>query len=343
MLLQTLFVLACPTLVLVSPLALAQAAQGNPTQASAATTPLDFAPLFRARRFAQIERLADSRLAQDANDSVALVAKSSAIVGAQNTDRLDEAVRLAERCIDANPTYSNCHEALGNALGTKAIVGGLTGALSYATKIRDAYKEAVKLNPNNLAARYSLLQYYSAAPGFLGGGKSRAQEWAAQTQASHPEAGKLMQAALAIGEKQWARSEQLAWSADIRGHDDLRGQLLSVLTTLGAVHVNESRFDDAERIFKELQKRFPEHEVGPYGLGRVMAGLGKHSQAIALFDQGLAIYANASGHYRKGQSLQALGDKARAIASLEAALTARPRLSKNQVTDVQERLAALKA
>ncbi len=308
-----------------------------------APTVADFAVLFRSRRFAEVERVANARLSVDPKDAVSLVAKSSAIVGVGASSRLDEAASLAERCVEAQPNYSNCHEALGNALGTKAMTGGITSALGYATKIRDAYKRAVELSPTNHMARFSLLQYYSAAPSFLGGGKGRAKELVEQTRVSYPDAAKLLNAAVLLGEENFSVAEQLALEVDTRSNDDLAQQQRVVLSGVGAKYVNDRKYADAQRVFTELQRRYPRNEIGVYGLGRVQASLGKHLEAVALYDEAIAIYPGATMLYRRAQSLQALGDKAAAIKSYDAALAARPALGKSSTNDAKEQLAALKS
>ncbi len=302
----------------------------------------DYAALFRGRRFSQIERMANARLAVEPNDAWALIAKSSAIVGAQNIGRIEEAVKLAERAVAQHPQNANAHEALGNALGTKAVSSGVASALGYATKIRDSYQRAIELNPSNFSARFSLLQYYSAAPSFLGGGKGRVNELLSQTQALNPAAAQLMRAAIALSDKQAAQAEQLASTANVAGSDDLSMQQRLVLASVGSQLVNEQKFADAERVFKDLARRFPQNEVGLYGQARALSAQGQHAQALALYDQAQAIYASAAVYYRKGQSLQALGDADKAASAYRAALNAVPGLSKNQLADAKEQLAALK-
>jgi tetratricopeptide (TPR) repeat protein len=135
------------------------------------------APL-KAKKYAEVERMSNAKLSAEPNNADALIAKSKAILAQNVESRFDEAAKLAEQCIAAHPQRSDCHEALGEALGSKAMAGGIMSAIGYAGKIRDAFQKAVELDTNNLTARSSLQQYYVMAPGIAGGSTDKAQSLA---------------------------------------------------------------------------------------------------------------------------------------------------------------------
>ena len=328
-------------LALLAGLGIAAALLASPQAVQAQVN--EFRPLLKAKRFAEVEKLADSKLAANPNDTVALIAKSSAIVASGQKSRFDEAATLAERCVEISPKFSNCHEALGNALGSKAMANGILSAMGYATKIRDSFKAAVDLDPSNNSARFSLLQYYSAAPSIIGGGKARAQQFAAETTAAYPNVGRLLSAGLELSDKQTAKAEALALGASHGGADDLIEIQRNVLVGVGSQYVGDKKFADADRVFKELQMRFPSSEWGVYGLARVAQEQGDCARAVGLFDQALSMTNGANIHYRKAQCLQTLGDKPGAIAGFQKALNLKAGLSKGQTADAQEQLKALKS
>jgi tetratricopeptide (TPR) repeat protein len=180
----------------------------------------EYQALIKEHRYAEAEHAADARLAQDPADRDALIAKSEAILGRGQASRIEEAVKLAEQCVAAHPRDSNCHLALGNALGAKASNAGVS-AMGYAHTIRDSFKQAVELDPHNLDARFALLQYYIQAPRVAGGGTGKAKALASETAAVNNDAAKLMQAALdlAAGHDDKAAAEALA--VDARGDQAL--------------------------------------------------------------------------------------------------------------------------
>jgi tetratricopeptide (TPR) repeat protein len=302
----------------------------------------DYTALLKARKFAEVELAANAKLAQDSTNIDALVAKHDAILGVGLESRIEEAVKLAEQCVAAHPQSPDCHIALGNALGTKAMHGGLMAAMGYVGTIRDAFKKAVELDPRNLEARFALFQFYQQAPAIAGGGSGKAKTLAADSAAINAEAGKLMFAMLDLADDQLAKAETAAMSLRPGGNEALQDSLRDLLINLGNRYLNEKRYADSERLFREVQKRYADTEWAPYGLARVQQEQGKHREAIAGFEQALAITAKPHMYYRIGQSWQALGEKAKASAMFEKALSFKTGLSKKMKSDAEDQIKALK-
>ncbi|HMD31005.1 MAG TPA: tetratricopeptide repeat protein, partial [Candidatus Acidoferrales bacterium] len=86
---------------------------------------------------------------------------------------IDTAVTSAEEACRLDPRKSDFEMWLGRAYGRKAEV---ESSFFLARKTRHAFETAVKLDPNNIAARRNLSEYYTDAPWFLGGSKDRARQ-----------------------------------------------------------------------------------------------------------------------------------------------------------------------
>ncbi|HYD81451.1 MAG TPA: tetratricopeptide repeat protein [Paucimonas sp.] len=310
--------------------------------ASHAAQTTEFSALSKAKKFAEMERAANVRPAADPDNAEALAAKVEAMLAEDGNIRVDEAVKLAERCIAANPRHSGCHESLGNALGTKALNSGILSALGYAGKIRDAFRHAVDLDPRNVQARFSLLQFYLTAPSIAGGGAGKAKTFAEETMKTDPEAGKLMLAAIASKEGQLAKAEVEALQVNGARSDALADRQRDTLWTIGMAYVGQRKFSDGERIFREVQKRFPGSGLGTYGLARSLQEQGRNLEAIPLFEKALAAEPHAFIFYRMGKSLQTSGDKTRAIAAYEKALSFKPILAEAQRSDAEDQIKTLK-
>ncbi len=296
----------------------------------------------KAKKFDEVDKATHTALAANPANVEALLGRVDLLLSMHQESKLDEAVRLAEQCIEAAPTRSECHEYLGNALGTKAINAGILSAMGSLGKIRNSFKKAVELDPKNMDARFSLLQYYQQAPGIVGGGKGNARELVAQTLPINADASKLMQASVDLADKEFAKVEtavQMPLPADPY---DLQDRQRELMMSLGSTYVREKKNADALRIFADMQKRFPDSELGAFGAGRAYQEQGKYADAIAQFEKALLIKATAPMHFRMGQSWQALNDKTKAIAAYEKALAFKPELGKKQREDAQEQLKALK-
>jgi tetratricopeptide (TPR) repeat protein len=302
----------------------------------------EYSAFFKAGKFAEAERAADARLATEPSNADALVAKSRAILGAGPESRIEQAVKLGEQCMAAYPQASNCQLAYGNALGTKAINAGIMSAIGYAGKIRDAFKKAVELDPNNLEARFSLLQYYMQAPSVVGGGSGKAKDLATQTATVNPEASKLMFATLDMSDDAFAKAEAAVLAVRPNGNEAVAEHQEQLLSNLGGQYLSEKKFADSERVYRELAKRYPDSEWGPYGLARIDQEQGKFREAIGGFEKALVMSARPIFHYRIARSWQSLNDKPKAIAAYERALASKTGLPKKFRGDAEDQVKSLK-
>lgn len=302
----------------------------------------DYAAAFKARRYQDVERMANAALAIDARDPRALRAKADALLSMAPDTRLEEAFKLAEQCVAAHPKESICQEALGNVLGTKALNAGIFSAMGYAGKIRDAFRTAVDLDPNNLSAKFSLQQYYLAAPGIVGGGVDKAQAFAAETGKINPAAAKVLLAMIDVRNEDVARAEALALTFTPSPIDALANQQRDTWWSIGQSYVQAKKFNDADRVFRTMQARFPDSELGSYGLGRTLQEQDQHRAALPLFEQALKIAPRSVIYYRMAQSQQALHADADASATYTKALNVRPALGKKMQEDALKQVKLLK-
>ena len=302
----------------------------------------EYAPLIRAKKYAEVDRATSIKLGAEPHNADALVARVDLILSQAQDHRYDDAVALAERCIAAHRQQSECHEALGNVLGAKAMNSGILSAMGYATRIRDAFKQAVALDPGNLDARFSLLQYYLQAPGIVGGGKDHAQELVTQTTKLHAEAAKLMQARLDLADGAFAKAEAAALSMPVLASPSLLDSHKELLISLGSKYVQDKKYTDGQRVFEALASRFADSEWGPYGLARTLQEQGKTRDAVALFEKALTMEPGAHIYYRMAQCWQALSDKSKAMAAYEKALDFKPTLNKKQRSDALDQLKSLR-
>jgi tetratricopeptide (TPR) repeat protein len=302
----------------------------------------EYDTLIKAKKYAEVERTTSAKLNSEPNNPDALVARTELILIEGKESRLDEAVKLAEQCIAANPKNSECQEALGNTLGTKAMRGGVMSAISYVGKIRDSFKKAIELDPTNFSARSSLMQFYLQAPSFVGGGTGKAKDLIVETIKYSPAAGALLQASLDLHEENIERASSVALAVNTSSSEALAKHQRNVLSNIGHTLINDKKMTEAERIFRELCNRFPDSSLGFYGLGKALQEQGKVKDALPFLEKSLVIDASANAFYRIGKAWQTLGDKVKAVAAYEKALSFRPELSKKIKSEVEDQLKALK-
>jgi tetratricopeptide (TPR) repeat protein len=86
----------------------------------------------------------------------------------------DAAAALLEKAVAQNPKSAEAHLWLGNAYGSQAQNASIFGQASLAGKTKNEFEKAVELDPNLLDARVGLIQYYTFAPGIMGGSYEKA-------------------------------------------------------------------------------------------------------------------------------------------------------------------------
>lgn len=303
----------------------------------------EYEALIKAKKYAEVDKATNTKLSVEPNNPDALVARTELILIEGKESRLDEAVKLAEQCIAVNPKNSECQEALGNTLGTKAMRGGVMSAISYVGKIRDSFKKAIELDPSNFSARSSLMQFYLQAPSFVGGGTSKAKDFIVETIKYSPAAGALLQASLDLHEENIERASSVALAVNTSQSEALAKHQRNVLSNIGHALINDKKMTEAEKIFRELCSRFPDSALGFYGMGKALQEQGKHKDALTYLEKSVVIDASANALYRIGKAWQNLGDKLKAIAAYEKALGFKPELSKKIKSEVEDQLKTLKS
>jgi len=131
------------------------------------------ASLFEQGRFEEAKRL----LAPFKNDGDALTILGK-IAMAQNDAETAEG--FLTKAVELKPGSSEAHFWLGNAYGSQAQNANMFKQASLASKTKNEFETAVKLDPSNVDARLGLIDYYILAPGIMGGSEEKAMEQAAE-------------------------------------------------------------------------------------------------------------------------------------------------------------------
>jgi Tfp pilus assembly protein PilF len=98
----------------------------------------------------------------------------------------DTAIATLEKAVAQAPNSAEAHYYLGEAYLSKGAKANLFSAASWARKAKDELNRAVGINPNYNDARFSLVQFYSQAPGIMGGDMDKALDHAAQIKKTDP-------------------------------------------------------------------------------------------------------------------------------------------------------------
>lgn len=208
----------------------------------------------------------------------------------------ESAIKVFDKLVAQYPTHSDYFRELGDAHGLKAQKAGLGfSGLGAARKCKAAYEKAVELDPGNLNARFSVMQFYQQAPGIVGGGLDKA----------HVQADAIIKL------------------------DPVRGR-----TAKAGVYVAEKKFAEAFALYEAALKEDPADYNSLYAVGRIAAASGRNlERGLEALNKCLAMTppVNSPGHaaaqWRLGNIREKQGDKTGARAAYEAALKIDPKFA----------------
>lgn len=275
------------------------------------------------------------------DDDQAAVALALAAVDDNDGARLEAAIPPLQACIDKRP-QAPCAYALGRVYGQQAMTASVFKMPGLAAKTKEQFVKAVELDPQLFEARSGLTQFYLMAPGFAGGSTAKAKELAVDAQARQPEQAKLLRALLAMNDQDWAGAERELASVKAREDRTLARELRGSWSRLGFEFMEQKNFPKARSVFEALQRDYPGHAAGPYGMGRVALDMGQPDEAIKALERARTLEGaeRLPIDHRLGQALIAKGDKAGAKVALER-FVQNKRANPRNVEDARKLLAGL--
>ena len=279
---------------------------------------------------------------------VAALFSAFALSPALARDPVVEAVRLAlqkadaapavaagERAVAARPKDADAWFYAGQAFGKMAMQASLVRKAGWAGKTREAFQQAVTLDPDHLGARQGLVQFYTMAPAIMGGGKDKAAAEIASFAARNAAGGHYLRASGLEG----AQAERELRAAVRLAPDETRYRAAL------ATHLERGkRSAEALAAIDAGLARSPGDARLLYLLGRHAAVHGQRAdEGLAALDRLLANTARlpddvpaAGAHWRRGQLREKRGDASQALADYRRAAALAPGLK-----DVKQDIARL--
>jgi len=206
--------------------------------------------------------------------------------------QFDEAVKYLEKAVSLNDTSAFYHLVYGSALFQLANQGNKLKAMGRAKKGRQEFERVIALDPNNLPARYSLMQYYYHAPGLLGGDKEKAIQLMNEMTKIAPDSLLSIFAKVEIllnDDKLDEAQQQLIQStAKLKTkNDSLRTGY--IYNTLGYKYLGKNNCDKAKMSFKKYVELAPEDPNAHDSLGEAYYKCGELDPAIAEYRKALSL------------------------------------------------------
>lgn len=263
--------------------------------------------------------------AQAQSPGAARFAAGKAAFGKGDFEAASDAFGDAVKADDRNAEY---HIWLGNAYAQHALRSGMITKARLAPRMRDEWMRGAALDPTNYDAHEHLYQFYTMAPGFLGGSAAKAAGEVTVMLRLNPYRAHLSLADLDFQAKRYVAAESRIQALAAAYPDSS-----AIPAALAVAQQNAQRYDEAWATLDSARVRFPNDANIEYAIGRGAALSGTRLDAgeaalehlIAAppskFDAG----HQASAHYRLGMIMSRKGDRAGARTQYVEAVRLDPR------------------
>ncbi|MDE2461657.1 MAG: tetratricopeptide repeat protein, partial [Gammaproteobacteria bacterium] len=209
-----------------------------------------------AENYAGARTYFQSSLQQNPQDAAAAAGMASlSLAEGQNKAGVD----WARKAIALAPSDALYQMLLGVAYGQYVHDVSIFSQLGVAYKVRDAFREAVQLDPQSAQARAGLAKYYLLAPGIAGGSMSKADDQLAALDKLDPVQAAAVRATWAEHDNNAQQAESYLHTAaklDPSGNGDY---------WLGTFLVSQKRYADAIAAFADGISKNPANSLNYYG------------------------------------------------------------------------------
>lgn len=223
-------------------------------------------PVEKAKKLLEEKKPAEARkILAGINDGDKEYAAAQFYLGRISFDenKLDDAQDYFEEAVDANDKVAEYHDWLGNTYGTIAKDANMIKQGMLAPKMKSEWEKAIALNPSLIDARISLIQYYTQAPGFMGGSIEKAKETAKGIIPLNAAQGHLQLGNIYVKEKKIPEAEK-EFLEMVKADP-------AFISGLANFYLNQKQYDKAFMICEDAIKKNPESMVYVYQLGRASA------------------------------------------------------------------------
>jgi len=281
--------------------------------------------LFEARKFEKARSSLETAVREDPQDARAASYLGRVYLEVGNSDRAVEWMGRSVALESANAEY---HLWLGRAYGYQAMRASVLKQPALARKVRKEFEEASRLDPDNLEARFGLIEFYLRAPGILGGSPKKADEQAEEIRRRDALQGYRASGRIAEHRKDLDRA-LAQYDAAAREFPEKAEPFY----WMGALLVRKSDYAKAFEVYEKLLERNTSEMKAYYQIGRVASLSG---QRLERGKECLTLYLQhepkpdepslASAHYRLGLLYEKTGNRDLARREYSAALDLEPAL-----------------
>lgn len=205
-----------------------------------------------SENWAEAKTLGETATAADAENGEAFYLLGKALVGLKEYEAAVSALKSANKLVKGNADYLTDY---GYALVMRGQEMNMFQAGPVYMRAMDQYKEAIKVNPDQLAAHIGLARYYWNAPAIGGGSMKKAHEHVLEVARINPYLGHIESAALAEKENRLADAE-----ADYAAAIAMKGGQAWLYFELGKLQQMSGKMLEAKASYEMTLELEPGHE-----------------------------------------------------------------------------------
>jgi tetratricopeptide (TPR) repeat protein len=279
--------------------------------------------LFNAGRYSDARAVLEAAVREDATDARASSYLGRVLLAA---GEIGGAVEWMEKSVALEEGNAEYHLWLGRAYGSQAIRASIVKQPALARKVKKEFERASKLDPDNLEARFGLIEYFLRAPGILGGSLKKAEEQARE----------IRRRDALEGHRAFGRLDENRKDFDqaLREYDGAAAEFpgrTEPLYWTAALYARNKDYSKAFGAYEKLLERDPAQMAACYQIGRLAVASG---QKLERGEECLKLYLRhdpkpdepslASAHYRLGLLYEKRGSRDLARREYRAAIENEP-------------------
>jgi tetratricopeptide (TPR) repeat protein len=232
---------------------------------------------------------------------------------------LDSAEEYFETAIENDTKVADYYWWYGSAMGNIAQNSNHFQKGILAPRIKEAFENTVRLDPKHLAAHWGLIEFYTQAPGFMGGSWEKAESTAKAIIKFNPGEGHHALGTVYERQEKFTEAEKELITAYKENPDYIHN--------LSSYYVRQKKFTEAFKLFENGLKKDPANMLYVYQVGKLSALSGKE---LTKGEEALLKYltyepkqnepSHAGANLRLAQIKEKSGNKAEARKLYELAL-----------------------
>jgi tetratricopeptide (TPR) repeat protein len=289
------------------------------------------------QKYDEARAQAEALVKKNPSDDVALNCVGWTLMSA---DKSKDAIEWFEKAIKVNDKVSSHHLWLANSLGEQADHTSKLKLPFLARRIKSEFDKAAELDSTSIDARHGQIQFYSQAPGVMGGSMDKAKQLALEIGKLSTMRGHVEMGALLARDKDVAGAEKEYLAAVAAAPDS--GVAYS---RLAGFYGSQKRFADALSVQERLLKAKPDAVNAHLNIGWYLVQMGKDLDRaeqevktwMAERPKDAPVPNVSFAHFALGRIYETQAKKDAARTEYQSAVTVNPR---NE--DAKKALAALK-